>query len=423
MIPGRRGPAAFQGENKVNSTRVKFVVAAFMLVFGLLPAMGCSAPERLPAVPQALQAQAEVPGLPGVRYRAGTLDRLRQDAFDSLAHERAALEAQGHTGPLPPVAFLAISGGGDNGAFGAGLLNGWTAAGNRPNFKMVTGISTGALIAPFAFLGSTYDAKLKSLYTGVSPKDILEKRNMLAALMNDAMADNRPLWRQLEANVNREMLDQIAAEHRKGRILIIGTTDLDARQGVLWNMTKIASHPEPAALDLFRKIMIASAAIPGAFPPSMLDVEVGGKRYQEMHVDGGATVQVFAYPPSFKLGELAKAGGFERTRDLYIIRNSRLDPEWADTERRTLTIAGRAISSLIHNQGIGDLYRIYSTALRDGVAFHLARIPDTFNAAHTEEFDTAYMRALYDEAYSMASQGYPWETTPPGLDTAESESR
>jgi patatin-like phospholipase len=397
----------------LNTTRAKTMAAAALTLIGLVPAAGCSAPKRLPAVPKALQAQAEIPGLPGVRYRAGNLDALVRDCFESLDRERATLEAEGHTGPLPPVAFLAISGGGDNGAFGAGLLNGWTAAGTRPTFKLVTGISTGALIAPFAFLGSEYDSKLKFLYTGVSPKDILTKRHFWAALTNDAMADNRPLWRQLEANVNRGMLDQIAAEYRKGRILVIGTTDLDARQGIIWNMTKIASSPSPAALDLFRKIMIASAAIPGAFPPTMIDVEVGGRRYQEMHVDGGATVQVFAYPPSVKLGELSKAGGFDRTRDLYVIRNSRLDPDWADTERKTMTIAGRAISSLIHNQGIGDLYRIYATAKRDGVAFHLARIPDTFDAAKAEEFDTSYMRALYDTAFRMATAGYPWETVPP----------
>jgi len=394
----------------------KGTVVVVMMVAALLQAIGCSRPERLPAVPQALQAEATIPGLPGVRYRAGHLDELIQEGLESVERERAGLAAQGKGGPLPPVVFLAISGGGDNGAFGAGLLNGWTAAGDRPTFKLVTGISTGALIAPFAFLGPAYDAKLKSLYTDVSPKDILVKRNMLAAVINDAMADNRPLWLQLEKNVNQEMLDAIAAEYKKGRLLVIGTTDLDARQGVLWNMTRIAASADPRALDLFRKIMIASAAIPGAFPPTMIEVEARGQHYQEMHVDGGATVQVFAYPPSVNLGALK---GLERTRDLYIIRNSRLDPDWASVERRTLSIAGRAISSLIHNQGIGDLYRIYATSQRDGVGFHLARIPESFNAAHKEDFDTQYMRALYDEAYAMAAKGYPWETVPPGFATQD----
>jgi len=386
-----------------------------VLAIVLLQAAGCSRPERLPAVPQSLQTEAEVPGLPGVRYRAGHLDELTRDAIASFDRERAALAAQGHQGPLPPAVFVAISGGGDKGAFGAGLLNGWSAAGDRPVFKLVTGISTGGLIAPFAFLGSAYDAQLKALYTGISPKDILIKRSVLAAVTSDAMADNRPLWNQLEKHVNREMLDAIAAESQKGRMLLIGTSDLDARQGVIWNMTKIAESRDPGALDLFRKIMIASAAIPGAFPPSMIQVEAGGKRYEEMHVDGGTSAQVFAYPPSLNLGALSREHEIVRERRLYVIRNSRLDPDWADVERRVLSIAGRAISSLIHTQGIGDLYRIYATAKRDGVDFNLASIPSTFNVVHTEDFETTYMQALFDEAYTTASRGYPWEKSPPGF--------
>ena len=389
----------------------------------VLSALDCSHPQRLPAVPQTLQSKAIVPGLPGVRYRAGLLEEMKGDAMESLERERAYLASQGHSGPLPPAMFLAISGGGDNGAFGAGVLNGWTAAGNRPTFKLVTGVSTGGLIAPFAFLGPAYDATLKELYTDISPKDILEKRSILAALTNDALADNRPLWRQLEAHVNREMLDAIAAEYQKGRLLVIGTTDLDARQGVIWNMTKIAASKDPRALDLFRKIMIASAAIPGAFPPTMIDVEADGHAYQEMHVDGGCSAQVFVYPPSINLGAISREKGFERTRRLYIIRNARLDPDWSDVERKTLTIAQRAIDSLIQNQGMGDLYRIYTTSQRDGVEFNLARIPSTFSAPHKEQFDTAYMRALFDTAYTMASHGYPWENVPPGLAAGPDVSR
>ncbi len=384
---------------------------------GLLAALGCSRPHRLPAVPQALQAEANVPGLPGVRYRAGLMPELLQEAKESFEREQAYLASQGHQGPLPPAIFLAISGGGDNGAFGAGLLNGWTAKGDRPTFKLVTGVSTGGLIAPFAFLGQAYDSQLRDLYTGVSSKDILTKRNILSAVLGDAMADNLPLWRQLEKAVNQEMLDAIAAEYQKGRLLLVGTTDLDARQGVIWNLTKIAASHDPGAPELFRKIMIASAAIPGAFPPTMIDVEVGGQRYQEMHVDGGCTAQVFVYPPSINLAALSRERGIERTRRLYIIRNSRLDPDWADVERSMLTIAGRAISSLIQNQGVGDLYRIYTTTQRDQVDFNLARIPSTFKAVHKEDFDTKYMRALFDDAYKSAEQGYPWEKVPTGFAT------
>ena len=191
-----------------------------------------------------------------------------QEGIQSFRREQAYLESQGHVGPLPPAAFLAVSGGGDNGAFGAGLLNGWTASGTRPQFKLVTGVSTGALIAPFAFLGPEYDDELEEFYTTLSPKDILVPRWILAAITNDALADNSPLWRLLDKAVDEAMLEAIAAEYEKGRLLLVATADLDARHAVIWNMTKIAATPDPKALDLFRSIMIASAAIPGAFPPA-----------------------------------------------------------------------------------------------------------------------------------------------------------
>jgi len=359
---------------------------------------------------------AVVPGMEDVRYRIGfDTDALRRDAIDSFYREAAYLKTSGHKGPLPPAVFLAISGGGDNGAFGAGLLNGWTTAGNRPEFKLVTGISTGALTAPFAFLGPAYDDELKRFYTTITPKDILVPRWILAAITSDAMADNDPLWNLLEKEVNQAMLDAIAAEHRKGRMLIIATTDLDSSHSVLWNMTKIAASGHPKALELFRSIMIASASIPGGFPPVMIDVEVDGKAYQEMHVDGGTMSQVFVYPPSLRVKEISEKHRVTRERKAYVIRNARLDSDWANVERSTMDIAGRAVASLIQTQGIGDLYRIYLETKRDGVDFNLAFIPESFNAPHREEFDPEYMRALYRTAYGMAAKGYSWEKNPPGF--------
>ncbi|HEY8218464.1 MAG TPA: hypothetical protein VIF86_00035 [Methylobacter sp.] len=180
-------------------------------------------------------------------------------------------------------------------------------------------------------------------------------------------------------------------------------------------MGKIAASGHPKALELFRKIMLASAAIPGTFPPVMIDAEVNGQHYQEMHVDGGATAQVFLYPPALKVARLSKQRGVVRERRLYLIRNARLDPDWAEVERRTLSIAGRAINSLIQSQGVGDLYKIYAEAQRDGIDFNLAYIPKSFNAPHREEFDTNYMRKLYQTGYELAARGYQWEKIPPGL--------
>jgi hypothetical protein len=386
------------------------VVAAVMFALS-----GCS-PSRGPAVPVDLQDRAVVPGLtPAARTWGAAINPEFEAAIvESVRRERAALAAEGFHGPLPPADYLALSGGGADGAFGAGLLCGWTVAGDRPTFKVVTGISTGALMAPFAFLGPEYDAVLREVYTLTDTDDILKKRGLLlGALFCDAMADTKPLWRLMERYIDERMLEEIAAEYRKGRLLIVGTTNLDARRAVLWNIGEIAASDIPERLQLVRSILIASASIPAAFPPVLIDVEVDGERYQEMHVDGGAMTQVFVYPPSVRLREWARHEGIERPRRAYIIRNARLDPQWAEVDRRTLSIAQRAITSLIQMQGLGDLYRIYFAAQRDGVDFNLAYIPATFTTEMHEPFDPTYMSELFQLGFDLAAGGYPWEKAPP----------
>lgn len=170
---------------------------------------------------------------------------------------------------------------------------------------MVTGISTGALIAPFAFRGPSYDAKLKDIYTGISGKDIVEKRFLPTAVFDDAMADSAPLWRLTRKHVDEAMLRATAVERGKGRTLWIGTSNLDSMSGTIWDIGTIAASGHPDALNLVQSILIASSAILGAFPPVLIDVEAGGNKYQEMHVDGGTSAQVFVYPPSLRLKEAA----------------------------------------------------------------------------------------------------------------------
>ncbi len=339
-------------------------VAILIFTLSLVILQGCAVQKRHAAVPSALEAKATVSGMEyGIRYFPRDPERVQlfiDDYLKSLELEEAYFAKQGHTGSLPPIAMLAISGGGDNGAFAAGFLNGWTKEGTRPQFKLVTGVSTGALIAPFAFLGPAYDKKLKELYTSISSKDIAKKRSILAVVTNDAMADNTPLKNLVKKAIDQAVLDAIAAEDAKGRMLLIGTVDLDARRPVIWNITKIAASRRPGSLELAQSLLIASSAIPATFPPVMINVEVGNKKYQEMHVDGNTAAQVFVYPAAVRLKEVAETVGVHRERKLYLIRNARLDPEWAQVERRTLPIAAQAISTLIQYQGIGDLYRIYT---------------------------------------------------------------
>jgi hypothetical protein len=379
---------------------------------------GCAG-ERQPAVPKTSTEQASVLGIPNARFWPDTQQgELAEEAMQALARERAARGSSASAGQLPPANFLALSGGSDDGAFGAGLLVGWTANGTRPEFKLVTGISTGALLAPFAFLGPAYDPQLRAFFTGIGPGDIFEKRSLLAVVLDDALADTSPLFRLISRVVDDKMLAAIANEYRKGRLLLIGTTDLDVERPVLWNIGAIAASGRPEALQLFRKILLASAAVPGLFPPVLFNVDVNGRTYEELHVDGGAVAQTFLYPQ--QIGSLVnlRQGPLARERRAYIIRNSRLDPEWASVDRRMLKITGRAISTMIHYSGYNDVLRIYNTTRQDGVAYNLAFIGSDFNVPHEEDFDTTYMRALFDYGYRRAVAGYPWSKKPPILETA-----
>ena len=407
--------------NGIKSRRLfgQRALAGIVAVALLLPVLlaGCSIPERSAAVPEGRTSEAVVPGMPAnIRFFVEEDPQpFIDEAAASLERARAWRAGQGQTGPLPPATFLAVSGGGDNGAFAAGLLKGWTEAGDRPVFDGISGVSTGALIAPLAFLGPEYDQTLREAYTNISQRDIFLARRITAVFFDVALADTQPLFNLVSSIITAEFLAMVAAEYHKGRLLLVGTTDLDARQPVIWNMTAIANVGTPAALQLFRKILVASSSVPGGFPPVMIDVEVASKPYQEMHVDGGAMTQVFLYPPQLNLRNLAAKMSPDRKRVLYVIRNARLAPDWASVDRQTLSIAFRAVDSLLHTQGLGDLHRIYLTAQRDGLDYNLAYISTDFTTRRNERFETAYMRSLFDYAYEKARHGYPWQKYPPGF--------
>jgi len=390
-----------------------------VLSIGLVVVVGCSIPERGPPVPQADAARALPLGIANVRFFAdGDPKPMIDEGMRAVEREEAALRAAGKASPgqggvkLPPVNYLAVSGGGDNGAFGAGLMNGWTETGTRPEFKMVTGVSTGSLIAPFAFLGSDYDATLREVYTTMTPEKVYRARGYSAALFDDAMADTGPLAQVIARYADQKMFDAIAREYQKGRLLMIGTTDLDAQRPVIWNIGALAASGHPGALELFRKILRASAAIPGAFQPVLVDVEIDGRKYQEMHVDGGAIAQLFLYPASLDLSK----SGVRRVRHAYIIRNARLDPDYGASERRTISIAGRAINTMLAASGHNDVLRTYFVTKRDGVDYNLAYIGADFKAPKTGEFDQVYMNALYEYGYQQAKGGHAWHKAPPGLE-------
>ena len=381
-----------------------------------LATLGGCGPSRQAAVPDNLADKAMVLNDPSAR----TWSDVIEPVFAAELQRAALLELEerkkaGLTGPLPPANYLAISGGGQNGAYGAGLLCAWTAMGTRPEFKAVTGISTGALTAPFAFLGPRYDSVLKEVYTTVCTSDICTSNGFLGALFGESLLNNSPLRKLLDKYVTDQVIKDIATEYARGRLLLIGTTNLDEGRGVIWNIGNIATKGTPEAYELIRRILVASAAIPAAFPPMMIDVTADGKPYQEMHVDGGACAQVFLYPPSMDLKKDAAAMGITRDRVAWVIRNSRLDPHWQEVERRTLSIAARAVDCLIQTQGVGDLYQIFLITRRDGVKFNLAFIPESFKEQPNQDFDPPYMTKLFNTGERDLKENKAWHNLPPSF--------
>lgn len=378
-------------------------------------ATGCATTQRLPAVPLSLAAEATPLDIADARYDPDT-DADRLSALATMAFERAGAAGLAHKAGKPATSyFLAISGGGDDGAFGAGLLTGWSKRGDRPQFSVVTGVSTGALSAPFAFLGSEYDAQLKSIYTETSAGDVFQQRTFMAAVANDAMTDATPLRNRITGFVDERMVRRIAEEYGKGRILLILTTNLDQGRSVIWNIGAIAESGNPRARQLIIDVLLASAAIPGVFPPVMIGVDVNGQSYQEMHVDGGAVAQAFLYPPSFRLKAKLEELGVKNTHPIaYIIRNGRLYRPEENVKRQTLEIAQQALSTMTASAGVNDLYRMYVTSKRDGVAFNLAYIDEGFHVAYKGPFDKDYMNALFTHGYRMGISGNEWHDTPPG---------
>lgn len=381
---------------------------------------GCVALQVRHPLPEDLLEQAEVDDLRDIRAWGDVYSiSLEQSGIESVKQEMAA----NHGKLEPEAAYLLLSGGGGDGAFGAGILCGWSAAGTRPQFKLVTGISTGALIAPFAFLGPEYDAKLKEAYTTISDKDIYTVPNKLKLVLNlgriEGAASTQPLAELLERLIDEKMLQAIAAEHNKGRRLLVGTTQLDAQRRVIWNMGAIAASGHPDALKLFRQVLRASASIPVAFNPVYIKVKAAGQEYDEMHVDGGVRAEVMLYENAINfLTARKKLGSFmpERPRKLYIIRNAQVSPEYESIKPKIGAIGTRAISSLTKYQGIGDLYRIYVLAQRDGLDYNLAFIPIDFHPKRASEFDTNYMNQEFDLAFKLAHSGYKWSKFPPGFE-------
>jgi predicted patatin/cPLA2 family phospholipase len=382
-----------------------------------------------------VSARAERPPAPPPEaYRV-----LPWGAFDSIANEPQEDATRPPPPPLPHAVFddavrtadgrprlvlLALSGGGARGAFGAGLLTGWTRGGTRPRFAAVTGVSSGALIGMFAFLGPRYDGALERFYTATTDADIFADRG-LTGLLRDAVKDSTPLRRLIERTVDDDILEAVAEEHRRGRRFLVATTNLDTARLVVWDMGAIAASNRADRLQRFRDVLLASASVPMVFPPVYFPVEWEGRTYWQMHVDGGASVAVFL--SGSVIDELNRLTGLKTERgdavvDCYFVLNEVLGDRVPEepVEPTLMGIAGGVVRSLSTAATVTQLLRLYRATRGVGFGFHFASIPADYpHRLPAMRFEPERMRHLFDYSQALAAGGYPWAERPPRLDPRE----
>jgi hypothetical protein len=362
------------------------------LVVALLGA-GCSSIRQ--PYNRADYAEARIAGMPHVRAWA---DISRQPLLR-------------FTTSAAPLTMLTLSGGGAEGAYGAGFLTGWSDSGSRPRFDIVTGTSVGALMAPFAFLGTEYDPALKDIFTSGRIESLL-RLDGINGVIGSGVFKIEPLKQLIERHADNALLDAIAAEHRKGRLLFVVTANIDAQRAVIWNLTAIAASGHPGRLDLFRRVLIASASIPGIFAPTFIDVETDDKRFAEMHVDGSVISNVPAVPEALLLDKLPRRST-ARPR-LYIIVNGKLVPDFDLVADGTLSIVARSFFTTVKANTRNALIATYEFAQRNDWEFRATAIEhEHVIATSSFNFDTAYLRDLFAYGYARGRSGRAWQTTLP----------
>ncbi|GEP10758.1 patatin-like phospholipase family protein [Methylobacterium gnaphalii] len=377
------------------------------IVPGLLMAGGLAACSSLPRASYTAQeaSLATVPGMGPVRAYA-----------DATASEIAAVAARPE-GRRSGFSYLALSGGGGDGAYGAGILNGWSASGTRPDFTIVSGVSTGALIAPFAFLGSAYDSYLTDFYTSGIAESLVQAPSITNVLFGSGLFGDGRLREIIGRYVTPDLLAAIAEEHAKGKRLYVVTTNLDQQRAVIWNMGAIAASGAPNAANLFRDVLTASASVPAVFPPQLVDVQAGNHAFQEMHVDGSVVIPVFTLPQGFlardeRLRSKGKA-------DIYVVINGRLDPDFAVTQNNALAIAGRSFTTASRARTRATLTATEAISRRSGIGFNLTYIDESGpSTTAARGFDTAYMRNLYNAGYEKGRTGHFWQHSVSGSPAA-----
>jgi predicted acylesterase/phospholipase RssA len=366
-----------------------------MLALSAALLAACASVERIPYTQQE-QELAVIPGIPQARAWADDPAIARRPMLDPRARET-------------PI-ILALSGGGADGAFGAGLLNGWTQRGDRPKFTIVTGASAGALIAPFAFLGPQYDSVLADVFSSGAFEGFLKFQGV-RGLLGTGLFEAAPLRQLIAKHVTPDVIEAVAREYRAGRRLYIVSTQLDAQRTAIWDMGAIASSVDPRAPELFRQVIEASASIPGIFAPVLIDVEAQGRRFQEMHVDGGIITNILLVPEAMLVANRPIMPAGVRPR-IYVILNSKLGPYFDVVPASTVRIAVRSFETSVRANTRNTLLASYEFIRRRGWTLSLASIDDSFPSQASAGFDTAYMKGLFEFGVEQGRTGAAWRRGP-----------
>ncbi|OCH37629.1 patatin-like phospholipase family protein [Vibrio cyclitrophicus] len=311
--------------------------------------------------------------------------------------------------------ILALSGGGANGAFGAGILIGLEESGQLKDYSIVTGISAGALMAPFVFIGGNAFSKMKEVMLNINDKSVLGKKNFLNTVFKDAFTDGEHLYQFIAEAFPEPMIEQIATQHRSGKRLFIGTTHFDSGELVIWNVGAIANSEMPNKSELIYKVLAASASIPGVFPPQFINVEHEGVIFEELHVDGGLATQVFFNPSNFDYQQISDSLGLETSPQLDIIRNGSLKAPYHSLRDKGLDLVAKSVSSLTLAQTRGDLYRMKYICEINNIDMQFTYMEQDFSyAKRTKDmFDEHYLLTIYKYGYHKATRGKPWVTELP----------
>jgi hypothetical protein len=364
--------------------------------------------KRLPAPLTHADADVEALGFPGVRLSVDEADEALRNVADRLAPLRPLLGRDDFN-------ILALSGGAAGGAFGAGALVGLTKAGTRPSFAIVTGVSTGALIAPFAFLGPDWDDRLTDAYVGGHASELLSLKR-LGPTLGPSLFRGDSLTGLVAPFIDLAMIEAVAREHAHGRRLLIATTNLDSQKVTIWDMGEIATRGGEDAVRLFRDVLVASATLPGLFPPKLIDVEApdgegGMARYQEMHADGGIAAPLFLMPDALlrwrELGQRLRRGR------VYVIFNTVLDPSPRTTAPGVTSIMGRSFETMLRFSYRQALSVAAGFCARHNLPLWAASIPTSFSDFNMMKFETAVMKQTFDDAEALAISGRLWSSAVP----------